>query len=88
MTPQLVTPSATDQLWDRWPYLSHKERLTQFRELHTGEKANVFLALSAHDQCFLLLGLPRFTLLLLPAPERMRLVRKLLKVAPITGSAD
>jgi magnesium transporter len=58
MTPQLVTPSATDQLWDRWPYLSHKERLTQFRELHTGEKADVFLALSAHDQCFLLLGLP------------------------------
>jgi hypothetical protein len=37
MTTPLATPTATDQLWDRWPYLSHKERLTQFRELHTGE---------------------------------------------------
>jgi len=32
--------------------------LAQFRQLHTGEKANFFLELSAHDQCFLLLGLP------------------------------
>jgi magnesium transporter len=42
--------SATDQLWDRWPYLSHEQRLKQFRELHTGEKADFFLALNAHDQ--------------------------------------
>ena len=52
------TASATDQLWERWPYLSHEQRLAQFRQLHTGEKANFFLELSAHDQCFLLLGLP------------------------------
>jgi magnesium transporter len=58
MTTQLVTPTATDQLWDRWPYLSHKQRLAQFRELHTGEKADFFLALTAHDQSFLVLGLP------------------------------
>ena len=38
--------SATDQLWDRWPYLSHEQRLKQFRELHTGEKADFFLALA------------------------------------------
>jgi hypothetical protein len=50
--------SATDQLWDRWPYLSHQQRLKQFRELHTGEKADFFLALNAHDQYNLLLGLP------------------------------
>ena len=56
MATQSVTPTATDQLWDRWPHLSHKQRLTQFRELRTGEKAEFFLALSAHDQCFLLLG--------------------------------
>jgi magnesium transporter len=59
MMTELVTPTATDQLWDRWPYLSHKQRLTQFRELHTGEKADFFLALSAHDQRFLLVGLPK-----------------------------
>src|SRR5215475_6441676 len=52
------TATATDQLWDRWPYLSHKQRLAQFRELHTGEKADFFLALDAHDQFFLLGGLP------------------------------
>jgi MgtE intracellular N domain len=50
--------SATDQLWDRWPYLSHEQRLKQFRELHTGEKADFFLALNGHDQYNLLLGLP------------------------------
>ncbi len=49
---------ATDQLWDHWPYLSHEQRLKQFRELHTGEKADFFLALDAHDQYNLLLGLP------------------------------
>ena len=62
MPTQLATAasaaSATDQLWERWPYLSHEQRLAQFRQLHTGEKANFFLQLSAHDQCFLLLGLP------------------------------
>ena len=58
MATQLATASAVDQLWDRWPYLSHEQRLKQFRELHTGEKADFFLANSAHDQCFLLLGLP------------------------------
>jgi len=58
MTTELTTATTTDQLWDRWPYLSHKQRLTQFRELHTGEKANFYLALDAHDQLFLLLGLP------------------------------
>ena len=52
------TASATDQLWDRWPRLSHEQRLRQFRELHTGEKADFFLALSAHDQYTLLLRLP------------------------------
>jgi|SRR5215472_2939748 len=56
MTTKQVT--TTDQLWERWPYLSHEQRLTQFRELHTGEKANFFLALSAHDQIAVLLGLP------------------------------
>jgi magnesium transporter len=56
MTTAQVT--TTDQLWERWPYLSHERRLTQFRELHTGEKADFFLALSAHDQSTLLLGLP------------------------------
>src|SRR5215471_18899753 len=58
MTTELPTATATDQLWDRWPYLSHKQRLTQFRELHTGEKADFFLALDTHDQLFVLLGLP------------------------------
>jgi len=53
-----ATANATDQLWDRWPYLSHKQRLTQFREMHTGEKADFYLALDAHDQLFLLDGLP------------------------------
>src|ERR1700758_5034137 len=56
MAIQLAT--ATDELWDRWPYLSHEQRLKQFRELHTGEKADFFLALNAHDQYNLLLGLP------------------------------
>jgi len=56
MTTAPVT--TTDRLWKRWPYLSHEQRLTRFRELHTGEKADFFLALSAHDQGTLLLGLP------------------------------
>src|SRR5215475_3385188 len=58
MATELLTATATDQLWERWPYLSHKQRLTQFRELHTGEKGDFFLSLDAHDQLFLLLGLP------------------------------
>jgi magnesium transporter len=58
MATQPVTASAVDQLWDRWPYLSHAERLKQFRDMHTGEKADFFLALSPHDQVFILFGLP------------------------------
>lgn len=58
MTTQVATASAVDQLWENWPYLSHEQRLAQFRQLHTGEKADFFLELSAHDQSFLLLGLP------------------------------
>ena len=58
MATQPLTASAVDQLWDRWPYLSHAERLKQFREMHTGEKADFYLALSPHDQVFLLFGLP------------------------------
>jgi magnesium transporter len=58
MATQSAIASAVDQLWDRWPYLSHEERLKQFREMHTGEKADFFLALSPHDQVFILFGLP------------------------------
>ena len=54
--PVMTTPK---QLRGRWPYLSHQQQLRQFRELHTGEKADFFLALSAHDQSTLLLGLPQ-----------------------------
>ena len=57
-TTQSAHSSAVDQLWDRWPYLSHSERLKQFREMHTGEKADFFLDLSPHDQAFILFGLP------------------------------
>src|SRR5215467_1653550 len=57
MTTQLAT--APEQLWERWPYLSHEQRLSHFRQLHTGEKADFFLALSAHDQSDLLLDLPQ-----------------------------
>ena len=46
------------QLRGRWPYLSHAKQLRQFRELHTGEKADFLLTLSAHDQDTLLFGLP------------------------------
>jgi len=58
MDTPLATSSAVDQLWDRWPYLSHAERLKQFRVMHTGEKADFFLALSPHDQVSILFGLP------------------------------
>lgn len=50
---------ATEELWELWPSLTHAERLRRFRELHTGEKADFFLQLSAHDQCDLLLRLPQ-----------------------------
>src|SRR5271170_6626142 len=48
----------TEQLWERWPTLSHAERLNQFRQLHTAEKAEFFQQLSARDQSDLLLRLP------------------------------
>jgi magnesium transporter len=58
MPTELETASATEQLWERWHGLSHRERIKQFRELHTGEKADFFLELSAHDQLDVLRGLP------------------------------
>lgn len=58
MATEVATPSPVDQLWDRWPILSHAERLKEFRQMHTGEKADFFLALSPHDQVFILFGLP------------------------------
>ena len=54
----ITAADPVDELWERWPYLSHAERLQQFRELHTAEKAGFFLQLNAHDQSVLLLGLP------------------------------
>ncbi len=56
--PTLEQALATDVLWERWPRLSHEERVAGFRQLHTGEKADFFLELSAHDQRDLLLRLP------------------------------
>lgn len=56
MTTQI--DEATESLRAEWPRLTHAERLKQFRELHTGEKADFFLQLSAHDQSDLLLRLP------------------------------
>lgn len=47
-----------EALRSRWPRLTHTERLQQFRELHTGEKADFFVDLSAHDQSDLLIRLP------------------------------
>jgi magnesium transporter len=58
MATPVTNYSTVDQLWDRWPYLSHAERLRQFRVMHTGEKADFFLSLSPHDQIFILFGLP------------------------------
>jgi magnesium transporter len=58
MPTELETASATELLWERWHSLSHQERIKRFRELHTGEKADFFLELSAHDQLDVLLGLP------------------------------
>ncbi|MEO6965492.1 MAG: magnesium transporter [Acidobacteriaceae bacterium] len=49
---------ATEELRDVWPGLAHGERLQRFRQLHTAEKADFFLELSARDQSDLLLSLP------------------------------
>jgi magnesium transporter len=60
-TTQLETATeqlATEQLRERWPTLSRSRRTKEFRELHTGEKADFFLELSAHDQKDLLQDLP------------------------------
>ena len=57
MTTQIAQP--TEALRERWPRLTHAGRLQSFRELHTGEKADFFLQLSAHDQNDLLLRLPQ-----------------------------
>ena len=51
--------SVTEQLWERWPSLSRRQRAREFRELHTGDRADFFLELSAHDQRDLLLDLPQ-----------------------------
>ena len=56
MPAELASP--TEELKERWPVLSRAERTKQFRELHTGEKADFYLDLSAHDQTDLLLDLP------------------------------
>lgn len=52
------TVDAPEALWEAWPGLSHEQRIQGFRQLHTAEKADFFLKLSAHDQCNLLLSLP------------------------------
>ena len=57
MTTQLA--EATEELREEWPSLGHDDRLKRFREMHTGEKADFFLELSAHDQCDLLQRLPQ-----------------------------
>ena len=51
--------TTTEQLWERWPVLSRRQRTKEFRELHTGERADFFLGLGAHDQSDLLLDLPQ-----------------------------
>jgi magnesium transporter len=56
MPTELISPA--EELKERWPVLSRAERTKQFRELHTGEKADFYLDLSAHDQKDLLLDLP------------------------------
>ena len=50
--------SAAEELREHWPILSRAQRTKQFRDLRTGEKADFFLELSAHDQKDLLLDLP------------------------------
>jgi magnesium transporter len=56
MKPQLA--EVPEQLRDQWPRLSSAERLQRFRQMHTGEKGDFFLSLSARDQGNLLLRLP------------------------------
>jgi len=56
---QAQTERATEALRDRWPRLNPAARLRRFRELHTAEKAEFFLNLSARDQSDLLLQLPQ-----------------------------
>jgi magnesium transporter len=56
--PTIEQNVATETLRERWPRLSHEERVAGYRQLHTGEKADFFLALSSHDQRDLLLRLP------------------------------
>lgn len=53
------TASSTERLWEEWPRLTHEQRVIKFRELHTGEKADFFLQLNAHDQSDLILRLPQ-----------------------------
>jgi magnesium transporter len=50
--------SAAEELKESWPVLTRAQRTKRFRELHTGEKADFFLELSAHDETDLLLDLP------------------------------
>jgi magnesium transporter len=50
--------SAAGEPKDRWSALPPAQRTKQFRELRTGEKADFYLELSAHDQMDLLLDLP------------------------------
>jgi magnesium transporter len=56
MSTQVAEP--IEQLWERWNALSDEERLRQFRELRTAEKAEFFQQLSASDQSDLLTRLP------------------------------
>lgn len=71
---------ANEVLRERWPRLTHGERLQQFRELHTGEKADFFLDLSAHDQSDLLQRLPedqrRVWMRLLPPDDAADLIQE------------
>jgi magnesium transporter len=50
---------ATEALREVWPGLDQEHRVQGFRQLHTGEKADFFLQLSARDQCDLLYQLPK-----------------------------
>jgi magnesium transporter len=58
MTSVTTAAEQVEALKMDWARLSGPERVHQFRELHTGEKADFFLELSARDQKELLLGLP------------------------------
>lgn len=56
MPAELTSP--TEELKERWPVFLRAQRTKRFRELHSGEKADFYLDLSAHDQTDLLLDLP------------------------------